>query len=80
VETLKDADLVALRRPVASHGLVAGDVGTVLHVYKGGEAYEVEFGTADGRTIAVITMPRDELEPVSGAQILHVRQLPPTSN
>jgi len=75
---LNDLDLVALRRAIPAHGLVAGDVGTVVHVHRNGEAYEVEFGIADGRTIAVMTLPSGDVEPVSGAQILHVRKLPPS--
>jgi hypothetical protein len=35
---------------------VTGDIGTVVLVYRGGEAYEVEFVAADGNTIAVETL------------------------
>jgi hypothetical protein len=78
VETeLRELDLVALRHAVPAHGLVAGDVGTIVHVYRAGNAYEVEFGAADGRTLAVMTLQPGALEPVTGSQILHVRKLPP---
>jgi hypothetical protein len=30
-----------------------GDVGTVVHVYADGKAFEVEFTTLDGKTAAV---------------------------
>jgi len=64
VETFNDLDHVALKRALPAHDLNVGDVGTVVHVYRDGAAYEVEFGTADGRTIAVITLAPNTLEPV----------------
>jgi hypothetical protein len=73
---LSELDLVALRHGAPAYGLVAGDVGTIVHVHGAGEAYEVEFVAADGRTLALMTLGASEVEPVSGAQILHVRKLP----
>ena len=52
---IKEHDRVVLTNSVPSQGLEEGDVGTVVHVYKDGEAYEVEFVTLDGRTAAVAT-------------------------
>jgi hypothetical protein len=72
---LGEHDLVALRTGLPAHGLVAGDVGAVVFVHCGGAAYEVEFATADGRTIALETLPADQLEPISGAYVLHARRL-----
>lgn len=40
----------------------AGTVGTVVHVYNGGEAYEVEFTDHDGRTLLVATLTPEQLE------------------
>jgi hypothetical protein len=40
---IEEHDRVVLNPPVPSERLEAGDVGTVVHVYKDGEAYEVEF-------------------------------------
>jgi hypothetical protein len=68
---------VALARDVPEHGLVAGDVGSVVHIYEHGPAYEVEFTAADGRTIVVMTLKADDLKTVTGRQILHVRNLSP---
>ncbi len=33
-----------------------GDVGTVVHVYRDGQAYEVKFVTSEGHTAAVATL------------------------
>jgi hypothetical protein len=55
--------------------LEAGDVGTVVHIYKGGQAYEVEFVTLDGKTAAVATLDASQVRPVSSRDITHTREL-----
>lgn len=47
---MRELDLVAFTNPVAAHGLEAGDIDTIVHVYQNGAAYEVEFVTAEGAT------------------------------
>ena len=71
---LQEHDLVALTTDLLGHGLIAGDVGTVVFVHADGAAYEVELMTADGKTIAVETLEADQVEPVAGEYILHVRK------
>lgn len=39
---IREHDLVVLERDIAEHHLVKGNVGTVVHCYAGGDAYEVE--------------------------------------
>jgi hypothetical protein len=58
-----------------AEGLEAGDVGTVVHVYRDDEAYEVEFLTLDGRTAAVVTLEAAQVRPVGHCEITHARQL-----
>ncbi len=72
---MKELDLVVLRHAVREHGLEAGDVGTVVHVYRGGEALEVEFVRADGNTVAVVTLDASALRPFAGSEILHTREI-----
>ena len=71
----QELDMVALARDVPEHGLQVGDVGTVVHCYQDGDAVEVEFVTAGGKTIAVLTLDRTAIRPMQGGQILHVREL-----
>ena len=71
---LRELERAALRTDLPAHGLIAGDVGTVVFVHADGAAYEVEFMTADGKTIAVETLEADQIEAVSGEYILHVRK------
>ncbi len=75
VSTPEELDLVALAEDLPARGLVRGDVGTVVHVYRDGQTYEVEFVASDGETIAVETLSAHQVEPLRGRQILHVRPL-----
>ena len=72
---MKELDLVVLNRPLREHGLVTGDVGTVVHVYADGTTLEVEFVRADGATVGVITLEASAVRPFEGSAILHVREL-----
>jgi hypothetical protein len=64
---------VALTRDLPEEGLVAGDAGTVVHVYEGGKGYEVEFFALNGRTIAVVTVMADDVRPVGDEDVTHAR-------
>jgi hypothetical protein len=68
-------DTVALTRDVDEYGLKAGDIGAVVHRYKDDAAFEVEFVTAEGATIAVLTLELADIRPVGGKEVLHVREL-----
>lgn len=56
--------------------LKAGDVGTVVHIYGDGAAYELEIFSADGHTLDVVTVEATQVRAVSRRDVLHVRQLP----
>jgi len=53
---INEHDRVVLTEDVPREGLKAGDVGTIVHIHAGGEAYEVEFICLDGQTVAVVTL------------------------
>lgn len=72
---MQELDLVVLTRDVEEFGLKSGDVGTVVHCYGQGEAFEVEFVEASGETVAVLTLTPADIRPLSGREILHVREL-----
>lgn len=72
---IKEHDCVVLTRDLRAEGLKAGDVGAVVHVHKGGVAYEVEFVTLTGKTIAVTTVEATHLRPVNKRDVNHVREL-----
>lgn len=72
---IKEHDCVVLTADLPDEELVAGDVGTVVHIHKSGAAYEVEFTTLDGRTLTVATVENKKLRPVSRRDVAHVREL-----
>ena len=72
---IKEHDCVVLTKNLPEENLEAGDVGTVVHIHKDGTAYEVEFVTLAGRTVAVATVEASQLRPVGQRDISHVREL-----
>jgi hypothetical protein len=72
---IREFETIVLTRDFPEHGLAKGDVGGVVHRYANGEAYEVEFVTADGRTVAVLTLNESEIRSMARGEILHVREL-----
>ena len=72
---INEHDRVVLTAPLPAHGLEAGDVGTVVHLYEDGRAYEVEFFALNGRTAAVVTVEATQVRPVTGGEITHARPL-----
>ena len=72
---MKELDLVALARDIPEHGLARGDLGTIVHAYSDGEAYEVEFVLASGETVALLTLEAEDIRPREGREILHSRNL-----
>ena len=73
---MKEHDTVVLTRSFPDHGLEIGDVGALVHVYSAGKAFEVEFVTGSGSTLAVVTLDADDIRPVATHEILHVRNIP----
>ena len=58
-------DVIALLSDLPAHGLLRGQVGTVVEILNG--AYEIEFSDDDGRTYAELALSSDEF------MILHHR-------
>lgn len=72
---IRELDQVVLTADVPAEGLVAGDVGTVVFIYRNGQAYEVEFMTLEGMTVAVATLEASQVRPVGHRDIVHAREL-----
>ncbi len=71
----QEAEIVVLKRDIPEYGLKEGDIGAVVHCYRDFTAFEVEFVTAQGGTIALLTLSPEDIRPVMGQEILHVRGL-----
>ena len=72
---IKEHDCIVLTQDVPGEGLVAGDVGTVVHVHPASAGYEVEFMTLTGHTLAVATLLPSQVRPIARRDLVHVRQM-----
>jgi hypothetical protein len=72
---IKELDTIVLSHDVEAYGLKQGDIGAVVHVYKDGSAYEVEFVAGEGETVAVLTLVAQDIRLMNEYEILHVREL-----
>ncbi len=75
IEMINELEIVALTENIADHGLQIGDIGTIVHKYEEGKAFEVEFVSAEGKTIALLTLTHNSIRKVTGNEMLHVRKL-----
>jgi hypothetical protein len=72
---IEEHDRVVLMADLAAEKLAVGDVGTVVHVYGDGKAFEVEFVALDGESVAVVTLERAQVRPVEHREITHARRV-----
>lgn len=72
---LAEHDRVVLTEDLPPSCLKAGDVGTIVYIHRGGEAFEVEFLALDGSTAAVKTVLGSRLRPVAVTDLTHARVL-----
>lgn len=66
-----ELDVVQLQKAHPECGLATGAKGTVVMVHAQGEAYEVEFLSPNGFTLAVLTLPAAEVAAVSQQPMRH---------
>jgi ATP-dependent exoDNAse (exonuclease V) alpha subunit len=64
---------VVLTHDIPEHGLKEGDIGAIVHLHADRETAEVEFVTADGKTVAVLTLAPEDIRSIADREILHVR-------
>ncbi len=72
---IRELETVVLTRDFSEHGLSRGDIGAVVHCYKGGVAFEVEFVNGKDETLAVITLESTDVRPMHPNEILHAREI-----
>ena len=71
---IKEHDRIVLLKNLADEGLRKGDVGTVIHIHRRGEAFEVEFMTLAGDTVSIVTLAASDVREVTGSDLTHVRE------
>lgn len=68
---------VVLTTDVPEHALRAGDIGVVVESYEGRDGVppglEVEFFSATGDTVAVVTLPATSVRDATPREVLSVR-------
>ncbi len=74
---IREHERAVLLVDIPEYHLIAGDVGTVVHIYGSGDAYELEFFKMDGKTIDVVTVEAAQVRPVTHRDMLHARTLEP---
>lgn len=57
----EELETVILTHDILEHGLKEGDMGAVVNVYGNGHAAEVEFLTATGKTVALVTLKSSDI-------------------
>ena len=71
---ITEHSLVVLDREPPHERLDRDDVGTIIHIYDGGRAYEVEFVDGSGRTVALVTVDAEDVRPIAAGELLHARR------
>ncbi len=74
---IQEHDNIVLTTNLPSSGLEAGDIGVVIHIHESGSAFEVEFLTFDGNSIAIETLEPSQVRSVRPLEIPHVRKIVP---
>lgn len=72
---IRELDTVVLTRDLPDHALSRGDIGAVVHRFEDGAAFEVEFVTGRGETMAVVTLEPKDIRPMQPNEILHAREI-----
>lgn len=72
---IRELDIVVLTHDIKEYDLAEGDIGAIVHCYSDGNTYEVEFVTAEGKTIAVLSLSSDDIRLMRDREILHVREI-----
>ena len=72
---ISELDTVVLEHDIQEYSLTKGDIGAVVYCYEKGQAFEVEFITAGGETIALLTLSSNDVRLMYPKEILHVREL-----
>lgn len=70
---IQELERVALTTDLAEHGLKAGDIGMVLHIYGTHKGYEVEFVTLSGDLIALVSVYPTQIRRITQDEIANAR-------
>ncbi len=72
---IKEHQYVVLTTDLPAEKLIIGDAGTVVHIYQDGKAFEVEFSTLTGGTVAVVSLERTQVRAVDHREVTHAHRV-----
>ncbi len=72
---LKEHDRAILTEDLPAEGLRNDDVGVIVHVYRSGKTFEIEFLALAGNTITVATVLSSQVRPVTPQDVSHARSI-----
>ena len=72
---IEELTSVVLMTDMPERGLQTGDISTVVVVYQEDQGYTVEFMTLNDDTVAVVTLPAEQVRPTRANEIAHVRAM-----
>jgi len=75
---IREHDCIVFTDDIPAEGLQSGDMGTVVRFHPNAAAYEGEFVTLTGPTVAGVRVLPIRLRPVSRRDLTHVRELTPS--
>ncbi len=70
---MNEFELVVLTEDIANRRLKIGDVGTITTVLCEGKAYEVEFVTYTGETLAIETLLPHQIRSLRSSEVMTAR-------
>ena len=70
---INEHDQVVVLEDLTDLPVRAGDIGTVVHVYEEGTAYELEFISLLGQTVGVATLPAARVRAIVEGEIAQAR-------
>jgi hypothetical protein len=77
---IAEHERAVITRDLPDLGLVAGDVGVVVHIHRAPGAgaptgYMLEFFSLDGESLREESVPADAVRPVAANDLMHARQV-----
>lgn len=72
---IEELERVALIEDLPEHGLKAGDIGMVVHIYGGHTGYEVEFVTVNGALVALVSVYPSQVRQLEPDEIPSARKV-----
>lgn len=71
---MTELETVVLNHDIPQHGLQAGDIGAVVHLYENG-TFQTEFVSGEGDTVALLDLSPNDIRPMAAKEILHARKI-----